>query len=63
MGVVVRGAAKDEKELFEFENKPVRNNITGTGVGPTVERAKEIAETSAAKLLHGAVVVWVDGLA
>lgn len=75
MGVVVTGEAKDEKELFEFEIEPFvgggftltvrysgdcHHNITGAGIWPSVEKAKEIAEATAARLLHGAVVAWVD---
>jgi hypothetical protein len=33
-------------------------NITGAGVWPTIEKAKEIAEQTATKLLHGAAVIW-----
>ncbi len=35
-----------------------RNGSTGAGVWPTVEKAKQVAQETAAKLLHGAVVVW-----
>jgi hypothetical protein len=75
MRTTITGHARDEKETFEFSIKPFvtggfmlnirysgdcHHNITGAGVWPSVEKAREIAETSAAKLLHGAVVVWVD---
>jgi hypothetical protein len=33
-------------------------NITGAGIWPTVEKAKEIAQTAAARLLDGAQVQW-----
>ena len=33
-------------------------NITGAGIWPTIEKAKEIAEQTATKLLHGATVIW-----
>jgi hypothetical protein len=33
-------------------------NTTGAGVWPSVERAKEVAEETATKLLHGATVSW-----
>jgi hypothetical protein len=35
-----------------------RDNTTGAGVWPTIEKAKQVAEETASKLLHGAVVVW-----
>jgi hypothetical protein len=37
-----------------------RQNITGAGVWPTVEKAKEIAQTTATKLLHGATIAWQE---
>jgi len=37
-----------------------RSNTTGAGVWPTIEKAKQIAEQSAQKLLNGAVVTWED---
>jgi hypothetical protein len=33
-------------------------NITGSGIWPTVEKAREIAEATARHLLSGAVVTW-----
>jgi hypothetical protein len=71
----ITGKAKDHRESFEFAIQPFvsggflltirfggdgRSNTTGAGVWPSVEKAKSIAEESAAKLLHGATVVW-DG--
>ena len=71
--VVITGAAKDERELFEFEIRPyvmpgflltIRysdgrcHNVNGAGVWPTIEKAKQIAQESATKLLHGAIVSW-----
>jgi hypothetical protein len=71
--MLIKGEARDEKELFEFEIKPFvtpgflltirysgdgRQNINGAGVWPTVEKAKQIAEETASKLLHGAIVSW-----
>jgi hypothetical protein len=75
MGVVVTGEAKDEKELFEFSIEHFvaggfmlsirfsgdgRHNVTGAGVWPSVEKAKEIAQTTATKLLHGATITWLE---
>jgi hypothetical protein len=72
---VVKGEANDEKEKFEFSIEPFvaggfmlstrfsgddRQNITGAGVWPTVEKAKEIAQTTATKLLHGATIAWQE---
>jgi hypothetical protein len=34
------------------------NNTTGAGVWPTIEKAKQVAEESARRLLHGAAVTW-----
>jgi len=72
---VVTGKARDDKELFEFTISPFvtggflldikysgdcHHNITGAGIWPTVEKAKEIAQVTATKLLHGATVAWFD---
>ena len=72
-GAVIKGEAKDETELFEFEIKPFvrpgflltirysgdcHHTVTGAGVWPTVEKAKEIAQETASKLLHGAIINW-----
>jgi hypothetical protein len=35
-----------------------RGGGTGAGVWPTIEKAKQIAEETAARLLHGAKVSW-----
>ena len=74
--VVITGIAKDENELFEFKIEPyVRpgflltirysgdccHNENGAGVWPTVEMAKQIAQETATKLLHGAIVSWHEG--
>ncbi len=71
--ILVRGRARDSSELFEFTIEPFvsggyklsirysgdcHHNITGAGVWPTIERAKEIAEETAKRLLHGAKVSW-----
>jgi hypothetical protein len=70
---MITGQAKDDKELFEFTIEPFvttgfllsirysgdcHHNITGAGVWPTVEKAKQIAQETAARLLHGAIVSW-----
>ena len=36
------------------------HNVTGAGVWPSVEKAKEVAEQSARRLLHGATVTWQE---
>jgi hypothetical protein len=36
------------------------HNVTGAGVWPSVEKAKEVAEQSAGRLLHGAAVTWQE---
>ena len=74
--VAITGEAKDERERFQFTIEPCvasgfllhirysgdgSHNITGAGVWPTIEKAKKIAEDTAAKLLHGATVSWHDG--
>jgi hypothetical protein len=68
-----RGEASDSREVFELIIEPfvtggfllsIRysgdgvNNVTGAGVWSTVEKAKQIAEQSAHRLLHGATVTW-----
>ena len=70
---VVTGQASDNRETFEFTIEPYvsggfmlsirdrgdgSSNITGAGVWPTVEKAKQIAEETAQRLLHGATVTW-----
>ena len=72
---VATGEASDEKEVFEFAVEPfvaggyllsIRyhgdccQNVTGAGVWPTIEKAKQIAQESATKLLHGATILWKD---
>jgi hypothetical protein len=72
---VVRGEAKDDLETFEFTVKPFitggfllsirysgdgTDNITGAGVWPTVDKAKQVAEESARRLLHGVSVSWQE---
>jgi len=70
---VATGEASDEKEVFEFTVEPFVSggyllsiryhgdccqNVTGAGVWPSVEKAKQIAQESASKLLHGAAISW-----
>ena len=70
---MMKGEAKDDQESFEFTIEPAvktgylltiqysgdrAHGITGAGVWPSVEKAKEIAQAAATKLLHGATVSW-----
>jgi hypothetical protein len=70
---VIKGQASDDRETFEFTIESFvsggfrldiryrgdgRSNITGAGIWPTVEKAKQIAEQTAQRLLHGATVKW-----
>jgi hypothetical protein len=72
----IRGRARDERETFEFAIEPFvtggfllsikfsgdgRGNLTGAGVWPSAEKAKQVAQETATKLLHGAVVNWQGG--
>jgi hypothetical protein len=74
-GIVITGEAKDERELFQFTIEPFvtkgfmlsirfsgdgRQNVTGAGVWPTIEKAKQIAQETAVKLLNGAMITWND---
>jgi len=69
----MKGRASDATELFEFYIEPFvsggfllsirfggdgRHNVTGAGVWPTEEKAKQIAQETATKLLHGAMIRW-----
>jgi hypothetical protein len=71
--VIVTGKAQDDRETFVFTVEPFvsggfllsiryagdgESNVTGAGVWPSVEKAKQIAEETAGRLLHGAVVNW-----
>ena len=73
--VLATGSAKDSRELFEFTIErfvsgrvmlsiryggDCHHNITGAGVWPTVDKAKQIAQETARRLLHGAEVTWND---
>ena len=73
--ILVKGSARDSTELFEFTierfvsggfmlsirySGDCHHNITGAGVWPTVDKAKEIAAETAKRLLHGATVAWDD---
>jgi hypothetical protein len=72
-GAVIKGEASDERERFEFSIEPFvsggfrldirfsgdgRSNITGAGVWPSVEKAKQIAQATATRLLNGAIINW-----
>jgi hypothetical protein len=49
---------------FRLDNRysgSCHENITGAGVWPTAEKAREIAETTARRLLSGATVIWDPG--
>jgi len=69
----VTGFAHDEREKFEFTIESFvaggylltirfsgdgRSNITGAGVWPTIDKAKKMAEATAARILSGATVQW-----
>jgi hypothetical protein len=71
--MTIKGRAHDETEVFEFTIEPfvaggyrldIRysgdycKNVTGAGVWPTVEKAQQIAEETAHRLLRDATVVW-----
>src|SRR5436309_5181281 len=71
MTMIVRGRARDHSELFEFTVEPFvsggfrldihysgdcHHNITGAGIWPTVQKAQQVAEETARRLLHGAIV-------
>jgi hypothetical protein len=71
---LARGSARDERESFEFTIEPFvsggfmlsirfsgddRGNVTGAGVWPTIEKAKEIAAQTATRLLNGAEITWL----
>ena len=72
---MVAGHAKDHRETFEFIIEPFvtggflltiryhgdcHHNLTGAGIWPTIEKAKQIAQETAQKLLHGATVEWIE---
>jgi hypothetical protein len=74
--MVQTGIAKGNGETFRFtitaepsggfrlDNQysgTCHENITGAGIWPTVEKAREIAETTARHLLGGASVTWDVG--
>ncbi len=67
--MITKGMATDSRETFEFTIEPFvtggfrldirysgdcHHNITGAGVWPSIEKAKQTAR----KLLHDAVVTW-----
>jgi hypothetical protein len=71
-GMAIKGEAKDDKQVFEFFIEPCalggfllsiryspRYVLAALGVWPSVEKAKEIAQANATKLLHGAEIKWL----
>jgi hypothetical protein len=72
LAMVQTGIATGNGETFTFTISAVptgfrldnrysggcRENVTGAGIWPTVEKAREIAEATARHLLSGAVVTW-----
>jgi hypothetical protein len=78
MKPILIGEANDNRERFEFTIEPFvsggflltirfsgdgRSNITGAGIWPTIEKAKQIGEETASRLLHGATIKWSDPIA
>ncbi len=74
--MTVRVSATGTDERFDFTIDPIstggyrldirysgscHKNITGAGIWPTVEKAKEVAQITATKLLNGAIVHWESG--
>ena len=72
---MIKGQAADDRERFEFTVEPFvtggfmlsirysgdgAHNVTGAGVWPSVEKAKDVAEQSARRLLNGATVTWQE---
>jgi hypothetical protein len=72
---LIEGEARDATETFHFTIRPFvtggfalyvqysgdcHENTTGAGIWPTVERARRVAEESAARLLNGATVTWLE---
>lgn len=72
---MIRGQARGDSELFEFTIEPFvtagflltirysgdgEHGVNGAGVWPTVEKAKQIAQETATKLLNGAAVSWSE---
>ena len=69
----MRGKAQGDDEVFEFTIEPFvtggyrldiryygscHHNIAGAGIRPTEEKARQIAEETAIRLLQGAKVDW-----
>lgn len=74
---LMTGEAQDATEAFVFPIKPFVTggylleisysggccqNVTGAGVWPSIAKAKEIAQQTADRLLHGARVCWRDSI-
>ena len=73
--ILATGKAHDDRETMVFTVEPFVSggyllsirysgdgtaNITGAGVWTSIEKAKQIEEETANRLLHGAVVDWQD---
>ncbi|HWY55433.1 MAG TPA: hypothetical protein VNZ03_13265 [Terriglobales bacterium] len=73
--VLITGRAQDDRETFVFTVEAFvsggfllsiryagdgATNVTGAGVWPSIEKAKQVAEETAGKLLHGAAVSWQE---
>ena len=71
--MIQTGTATGNRETFRFTitaepsggfrldnrySETGHENVTGAGVWPSVEKAREIAETTAHRLLAGAIVIW-----
>jgi hypothetical protein len=71
----ITGKAQDKRETFIFTVEPYvaggylpsirysgdrTKNVTGAGVWSSIEKAKQIAEETARKLLHGAEAIWSE---
>lgn len=71
--MAIKGKAQDNTEIFEFTIEPFvtggyrldiryngscHHNTTGAGIWPTVDKARQVAEETATRLLHGAKVDW-----
>jgi hypothetical protein len=72
---MITGQARGDREQFEFSIEPSvtagflltirysgdgEHGVNGAGVWPTIEKAKQIAQETATKLLSGATVSWSE---
>jgi hypothetical protein len=73
--ILVTGTARDDREAFVFTLEPFvsggfllkiqfggdgRTGVTAAGVWPSIEKVKQNAEDTAARLLQGATVNWQE---